>query len=239
MQQSSLTDSAEPLVVVLKQIDDRLQRHPQPGLERVHRAVQQDLDRVRSVGLPDIAALAARIDEVIRQVDDLPLISAPRRHPAPAAQRAASQPAAAASAAPASPAASQTDVAATWRERLQLAGSDYLARLWDAVRGLIRVTPIENPEAMLVAPDQAVWLRANLKLRLLNARLALLSRQFEVAQDDLLDAQSTLRRYFEHDSRRVGEALAALQDVGAQAKQVRVPRPDASLAAIDAVSTGR
>ena len=36
---------------------------------------------------------------------------------------------------------------------------------------------IDQPEAMLLAPDQAFFLRENLKLRLLNARLALLARR--------------------------------------------------------------
>ena len=56
---------------------------------------------------------------------------------------------------------------------------------------------------MLIAPEQAFFLRENLKLRLLNARLALLSRQFDTAQSDLRDAQSALDRYFDRSSRRV------------------------------------
>jgi 2-dehydro-3-deoxyglucarate aldolase/4-hydroxy-2-oxoheptanedioate aldolase len=45
---------------------------------------------------------------------------------------------------------------------------------------------------MLIAPEQAFFLRENLKLRLLNARLALLSRQFDTAQADLSDALAAL-----------------------------------------------
>src|SRR5205085_8136758 len=63
-------------------------------------------------------------------------------------------------------------------------------RAWYEVRSLVRVTRIDHPEAMLLAPDQAFFLRENLKLRLLNARLALLARQFDSAQSDLQAAQS-------------------------------------------------
>ena len=110
------------------------------------------------------------------------------------------------------------------------------ASLWQEVRGLVRVTPIEQPEAMLVAPEQAYFLRENLKLRLLNARLALLSRQFDTAQADLRDALSVLDRYFDRGSKRTANAIELVKQVSAQARQVVVPRPEATLAAIAAVA---
>jgi uroporphyrin-3 C-methyltransferase len=92
---------------------------------------------------------------------------------------------------------------------------------------------------MLMAPEQAYFLRENLKLRLLNARLALLSRQFDTAQSDLRDVQSVLERYFDRNSRRVTGALESVRQVATQARQVSVPRPDATLAAIATATAGR
>ena len=111
--------------------------------------------------------------------------------------------------------------------------------LWGEVKGLVRVTRIDQPEAMLVAPEQAFFLRENLKLRLLNARLALLSRQFDTAQSDLRDAQSALDRYFDRNGRRVASATELVRQVASQARLVTVPRPDATLAAIATASAGR
>ena len=113
------------------------------------------------------------------------------------------------------------------------------ARVWAEVRRLVRVTPIDQPEAMLVSPEQAYFLRENLKLRLLNARLALLSRQFDTAQSDLRDAQSALERYFDRSAKRTANAIDLVKQVSSQARQVIVPRPDATLAAIAAASGGR
>jgi hypothetical protein len=48
--------------------------------------------------------------------------------------------------------------------------------------------------------------RENLKLRLLNARLALFARQFEIAQADLREAQGSIDRYFDRSSKRVAAA---------------------------------
>ena len=104
---------------------------------------------------------------------------------------------------------------------------------------LVRVTRIDAPEAALLAPDQAFFLRENLKLRLLNARLALMSRQFDIAQADLREAQTVLDRYFDRNSKRVVATSEQLRTVALQARQIGVPRPEATLAALAAAVAGR
>ena len=103
----------------------------------------------------------------------------------------------------------------------------------------MRVTRIDHPDAMLLAPEQAFFLRENLKLRLLNARLALLSRQFDTVQSDLQGAQLALDRYFDRNSRRTGVAAELVKQVVAGAHQVGLPRPDDTLAALAAAGAGR
>jgi uroporphyrin-3 C-methyltransferase len=229
LQQSAITGSSDPLVSTLKQAEERLARINQPRLERVRRAVTQDLERARSAGVTDITVLTIRLDEVVRQVDDLPLLSAPEQ------RSAAARSAAEAAAGPASGGAS----APSWAGEIGARWGSFGAHLWQEIKGLVRVTRIEQPEAMLIAPEQAFFLRENLKLRLLNARLALLSRQFDAAQLDLRDAQSVLDRYFDHGTRRAAAASELVRQVAAQARQVTVPRPEATLAAIATASAGR
>jgi uroporphyrin-3 C-methyltransferase len=226
LQQTAITGSAEPLVITLKQADERLARYNQPRLERVRRAIAQDLDNTRSAGTTDLAVLALRLDELIRLVDELPLLAVAERKPA-------SKPAGAATAA--LPAAASASAADHWSDRWRQA-SQYL---WQEAKTLIRVTRIEHPEAVLVAPEQTWFLRENLKLRLLNARLALLSRQFDTAQGDLRDVQAALDRYFDRNTRRVAAAQELVRQVATQARLVSVPRPDATLAAIATAAAGR
>ncbi|HVQ26926.1 MAG TPA: uroporphyrinogen-III C-methyltransferase [Planctomycetota bacterium] len=227
IQQSAITGSAEPLVATLKQAEERLARYDQPRLERVRRAVTRDLERVKAVALSDISTLVIRLDEAVRQVDELPLLAAaePRRA-APPRTSARSVPVPAASAAAASE--------PRWSDPITQAWSGFADRAWEEVRGLVRVTRIENPEAVLAAPEQSFYLRENLKLRLLNARLAVLSRQFDIAQADLRDVQAALDRYFDRSSRRVVAASELVRQVAAQARLVTVPRPDETLAALAA-----
>lgn len=229
-QQAAITGSAEPLMLTLKQADERLARYNQPRLERVRRAVAQDLERTRAAGVTDITVLTIRLDEVIRQIDDLPLVSVPER-------RSAARPSPPDAAAAARAASTPAGVA--WDARLQRVWTEFGGRFWDEAKSLIRVTRIDQPEAMLVAPEQAFFLRENVKLRLLNARLALLSRQFDTAQSDLRDAQAALDRYFDKSARRVVVASELVRQVTGQARLVAVPRPDATLAAIATASAGR
>jgi uroporphyrin-III C-methyltransferase len=228
-QQSAITGSAEPLVAALRQADERLARYNQPRLERVRRAVAKDLDRARAVTVADVPTLSIRLDEAVRQVDDLPMLVTPQRRVAGAATPPPEKPAT--KAADTQP----QDWLSVARQAWQRAAAD----TWDEVRSLVRVTRIDHPEAMLLAPEQAYFLRENLKLRLLNARLALLSRHFDQAQNDLVQAQAALERHFDRSSRRVTATADLLRQVAAQTRQVALPRPDDTLAALAAASAGR
>lgn len=236
-QQAAITGSAEPLVAALKQADERLARYSQPRLDGVRRAIARDIDRVKAVGVADIGGLSIKVDEVVRLVDELPLLAQaePRREPA---KPAASGPRPSArSASPASQSA-PTPVGGGLAELSDRLGA-LVDRVWGETRSLVRVNRIDNPDAMWLAPEQAFFLRENLKLRLLNARLAVLSRQFDAAQTDLLSAQQALERYFDRSSRRTTVALELVKQVSAGARQVVLPRPDDTLAALATATAGR
>jgi uroporphyrin-III C-methyltransferase len=225
LQQSALTGSADPLVLTLKQADERLARYNQPRLERVRRAIARDMERTRAQGAVDVATLATRLDEAVRLVDDLPLLAvgrAPARAaPAPSASSAPSL-----GAAPGAPATWREQAGARWREGMQ--------RVGDELRSLVRVTRIDHPESVLATPEQQMFLRENLKLRLLNARLALFARQFDIAQTDLRSSQDLLERYFDRSSKRVQAVGETLRQVGTQSRQATLPRPDETLSALAA-----
>jgi uroporphyrin-III C-methyltransferase len=242
MQQTQITGSAEPLVATLKQADERLLRYKQPRMEGVRRAVARDLDRVKAVAVVDMSTLTIKLDEVVRMADELPLVAvsepgsqarddrgsdaAKEREQALRLQREQAA------------AAADGKLSLWWWQATQQLSS-WTRMVWGEARTLLRVTRIERPEAALISPDQSFFLRENLKLRLLNARLALLSRQFDTAQSDLRDAQEMLSRYFDTRSRKVSSVTELLRQVAGQARQVSVPRPDDTLAALTAAAAGR
>ena len=116
-------------------------------------------------------------------------------------------------------------------------------RAWRAVaqeaRGLLRVSRIDHPDAVLLAPEQAYFLKENLKLKLLNARLGLLARQFDAARADLGQASQALSKYFEPQSRRTQNAQALLQQVQSHMRSSEQPSLNDSLAALATAAAAR
>ena len=218
LQQAQLTGSVQPLVGALKSAQQRLSRVAQPRLSPVLRALTRDLERVQSISVTDTPALLMKFDELVRMVDELPLANAvgmAKAAPAPA---------------PASTWARA--ISASWWEQ-------WLKEVGTQVADLVRISRIDQPEATLLSPDQGFFVRENLKLRLLNARLGLLARQFEASRNDVLAVRRDVQRYFEASGRKSQAALALLQEVETQLKQVELPRLDDSLTALATASAGR
>lgn len=97
---------------------------------------------------------------------------------------------------------------------------------------LVRVSRIDHPEAALLAPEQGFFLRENLKLQLLNARLAVLARQMDTARADVRTVDATLGRYFDPETRAFRQVREGLQRLQEELRDVELPRPDESLAAL-------
>ena len=104
---------------------------------------------------------------------------------------------------------------------------------------LVRISRIDVPEAALMAPDQAYFLRENIKLRLLNARLALMARHGDVAKADLQMVQVLLQRYFRSDAPAVMDAIEVVARVAEQAADTEVPRPDETWTALAKAAGGQ
>jgi uroporphyrin-3 C-methyltransferase len=109
----------------------------------------------------------------------------------------------------------------------------------DEMRGLVRVSRIEQPEAALLSPEQSFFLRENLKLRLLNARLGLLARQLDASRADLAAAAAMIHKYFDPAARKTLTASALLQQMQGQMKTLELPRVDDTLAALATAAAGR
>lgn len=213
-QQAQLSGSVEPLLAALRTADQRLARAAQPRLNRLRSAVARDIERITTARVTDIPGLMAKLDELVRQVDDLPLANAVASGGAGGKSK------------------EPPPVDLSWWQRSLLV-------LHAEARALLRVSRIDQPEAVLLAPEQGFFLRENLKLKLLNARLALLSRQTESARADVAAASSAIARYFEAGSRKTQLAAGLLQQIQGQMRSVELPRLDETLAALATSAAGR
>ncbi len=235
-QQAQLTGSLEPLVASLKSAQQRIERAAQPRLTPVLRAIERDLEHLASASVNDTTGLLAQIDDLVRQIDDLPVLNAVAQA-ASARRMNARVPQDASASASASPSAAppEAENAAWWRSALQHSWEV----LRDEARGLVRVSRIDQPEAVLLAPDQIFFLRENLKLKLLNARLGILARQYDSARSDLSGAINALNKYFDPASRRTQSAATVLLQAQAHMKTAELPRLDETLSALATAAAGR
>ena len=113
------------------------------------------------------------------------------------------------------------------------------ASLWQELRQLVIVRRVDEPEPPLLAPGQAYFLRENLRLRLLNARLALLARNPVAWQEDLRTSQAWLRRYFNARAPGTQAALAQLKQLQAAPVGQEPPSIAESLEAVRAFRSRR
>ncbi len=242
-QQAQLTGSAEPLLAALKSAEQRLARAAQPRLSPVQRAIVKDAERIKSAALTDVPAMLLKLDELVRQVDELPVANDVVLGVSQATQ-VLSKPVADRSAAASAPSdlagSARTDFARFFElQTLSHWSGRVLQGLREDAKSLLRVSRIDQPEAALLAPEQSYFLRENLKLKLLNARLALLSRQTEAARSDLASVQASLSRYFDDSSRKTQAAKALLQQTQSQLRTGELPRFDETLAALATAAAGR
>jgi len=216
LQQAQVTGNVQPLLAALKAGDLRITRASQPRLAPLQRAMQHDADRLRATANGDAGDALQKIDELIRSVDDLPVLNAVavRGRGANSLQSEPLPP------------------GAPWWGR-------FLLVVQNEARSLLRVGRIERPEAVLLTPDQIFFLRENLKLKLLNARLSVLSRQVETARGELASVSASINRYFDPASRRVQAAATLIQEIQAQVKTSEPPRVDETLAALATAAAGR
>ena len=250
VQQAQLTGSAQAMVAALQSADQRIQRAAQPRLNPVQRAIARDIDRIRATALADMPNLASQLDELVRQVDAWPTLNAVGVEPAaPRAPRRATPTAPAAPAKSETPSAdaavAETEAAAEaspWR-RIAAGWGEWwgsaFERFVHSTRDLVRVSRIDRPDAALLAPEQAFFLRETIKLKLLNARLALMARQMSAARADVVAVEGLLQRYFDSNQPAVGSALTSLARLRADLVSQELPRPDDTLAALAAAAGGR
>lgn len=254
-QQTQLTGSVQPLLAALQAADGRIARAAQPRLNPVQRAIARDVQRIRSAAVADVPSLVQRLDELVRRVDQWPvpnevgpLATATRvKAPVPAAKAPVRAPAKAEPKArppvdkPA-PIEPTEPVVTGWAGVVQ-SWKGFWLRVWDETtrsgRELVRVSRIDRPESVLLAPEQAFFLRENLKLRLLNARLGLLARQMDAVQDDLKNIDIALARHFDTTSPDVAAAQAVVMQLRAELSLTQLPQPDESLAALAVAAGGR
>lgn len=208
-QQLQLAGNVRGALIALQNADARLGRADRAQFIAIRRVLQRDIERLKALPHVDTAGLAIRLDAVITAVDQLPLVFDERLKGGqrlPEAREAGS------------------DDRPAWKRLRDDA--------WEQLRDLVRVRDIGNADPALLPPAQAYFLRENLKLKLLNARIALLQRNEALFRQDVAGANLWLGRYFDVRSRQGAGAQAALTGLAASAVSIELPTLADSLNAV-------
>ncbi|MGF6634356.1 fused uroporphyrinogen-III synthase HemD/membrane protein HemX [Paraburkholderia sp. MM6662-R1] len=218
-QQLQLTGNTQLALFALQSADTRLAASDSPQAVAVRKAIAQDIDKLKAAPSTDLTGLAIKLDNAIDRVNGLPLSGeAPIPRAAPHAATWAD---------------TAKVAAATGKPRWEVWIDEVTHGIGQQLTSLVQVRRIDNADAMLVTPDQGYFVRENLKLRLLSARLALLSRNQTTLKSDLQAAQSALTRYFDTSSKDTQTVIDLVKQVDADSAAVELPNLDTSLQAVN------
>jgi uroporphyrin-3 C-methyltransferase len=204
-QQLQLAGNVRAALLALQLAEARLAKADRPQFVPLRRALARDIERLKALPVLDIAAMSARIDSLVAAVDSLPLAFDER------SVDAKEQPAG--------------NAQGGFWSRL---GTE----VWSELKQLVIVRQVATPEPPLLPPPQAYFLRENLRLRLLNARLSLLARDEAGYRDDLRAAQAWITRYYDVRSKHTADALAQLKQLSAASISFEMPTISESLEAV-------
>lgn len=212
-QQLQLAGNVQAALQALSTADARLARVQRPHLIALRKAIAQDLQRLRALPGVDLAGMALRIENIAVAVEAMGLAYDAR--PGVAVRTTAGK----------SPEPGATD---PWWQR-------GLREVWAEFRTLVRIERMDRPEPVVLAPNQAFFLRENLKLRLLSARVELLSRDQAAFRGEVRLALQWLEKHFDPKDRKVQAAIEVLRPFLAAEFSIEAPTLAASQAALRAV----
>lgn len=203
-QQLQLAGNVKAALIALEAADARLARSDRPQLTQLRRVIAEDIERLKSSPFVDVTGIGLKLERIIARVGEMPLAMETRPEP--------TEPAVASSA------------AEGWRRMID--------ELWNDLLTLVRIERIDAPEAPLLAPEQSFFLRENLKLRLLGARLSLLARDQATFRADLEAASEWLQRYFDSEATVVASSAEAIDELSKSDIVIDLPDVGASLDAV-------
>lgn len=197
-QQLQLAGNVKPALLALQTADTRLQQLDAPQAMQLRKVLAQDIQRLQDLPYIDVIGMSLKLETLSESVDTLPLVS--DRLPNDKSLQTPdweSNP---------------------WRKLVK--------EIWQDMKSMIRVERIDRPEPPLLAPDQTFFLRENIKLHLLTARIALLQHDEATYRTDLKAAEDWLKGHFDLRETSTRNALHLLDELSNS--HIVVDMPDIS-----------
>ena len=210
-QQLALASNVPAALTALQLADSRLAGTNRAQLTPMRRALARDMDRLKAVPAVDVPGIALKLDRALATIDTLPLAQ-DERLPEPAPAR-------------------QLKDDSAWLA--------FFRSTWDELKSVVRIEVSDRAAAPLVPPAQQYFLRENLRLRLLSARVALLSRDESSFKSDIAAANAWVKTYFDLRAKSVQALMATLTQIGTTAMPADLPDINESFTALRTLKASR
>ncbi|MDD2720774.1 MAG: uroporphyrinogen-III C-methyltransferase [Gallionella sp.] len=206
-QQLELLGNVKAALIAMESADARLQRMDRPAFNGLRLSIGQDIDKLRALPKVDIPGIDMQINRLLAAMDDLPLIDHQRQVRKETAQAT-------------TPSAEES----SWNKALHA--------VWREVRLLVRVEDTGLRQIPLLPPKEEFFLRENMKMRLMLARLAMMSHDETSYRQEIKTAQLWTRRFFDAKSPEGQRMLQELDKLASASIRIDLPDISPSLQAV-------
>jgi len=203
-QQLQLAGNVKPALLAMQTADNRLQELDKPQVIQLRKVLGKDIQKLQALPSIDVVGMSLKLESLVDAADKLPL--AGERHPK-----------------------QESTIKPDWNSN---PWHRLTEEIWQDVKRMVRVERMDHPEVPMLAPDQSYFLRENLKLRLLAARIALLQRDEATYRVDLHTAEMWIKRHFDPQDANTKNALASLQQLSSSSITIQLPDISESLNAV-------
>jgi uroporphyrin-3 C-methyltransferase len=209
-QQLQLAGNVKSALLALQAADKRLEPLNLPRANQLRETLGLEIENLRKLPQVDILSMSAQLETLANLSITIPLIS--ERQPTFNAKSAQQK---------------NADILHqnTW---LKLAYP-----IWNDIKNLVTVERIDKPEPPLLSVEHEFYLRENLKLRLLTARVALLQHDETSYKADLATVSTWINQYYDAKHPNAIQAFKLLKQLSGNNIDIQLPQLTESIAAVN------
>ncbi|MDU8923463.1 uroporphyrinogen-III C-methyltransferase [Pasteurellaceae bacterium LIM206] len=201
----------ETTVSLLELADEALKKVSSPNVTSVRTAIGNDIKQLLALNSVDQNAIMQRLSQLANGLDELSVLDVNFGDNSSDGQDD-----------------NVSDSVSDWKANLGKSASSFLNHF-------IRVTAKNSTKKELLAPNQDIYLRENIRLRLQIAILAVPRQQNDLYKQSLETVSSWIRTYFDTSTEVAQNFLKTIDELAEQSIYVDVPEQLSSLIALDKV----
>ena len=209
-QQLQIVGNIKSALLALQAAEKRLEPLNLPRANQLRGTLALEIENLRQFPQVDVVGMSSQLEELSTLCAKLPLIS--ERQP-------------------------------TLNSKVSEQGTDIKSHLnaiqkvaypiWEDIKNLVTVERIDKPEPPLLSRDHSFYLRENIKLRILTARIALLQHDEASYKADLAAVSTWINQYFDAKHPDAILAFKLIKKLSSNNIGIELPQLSESIAAVN------